>query len=408
MVLCPTTNTHTLVPLQPSDKENATNIYPVAPPASSVSPRRRRAASPSAELTARKRRRHPAPTSARQSPSLRSTPTPAVVPPPTKRPEEPPVAVATPTAKIIFPRRLARPDFKPVPQSSLVAIDPELEGVPTQYLHDKLQPRGAKLLEILTSTSSAPVTGLPAEIEVLMKAMCDEVDMPTHMLAVHSKATTRPNGSAVAQGKRPVTLFPIHDIVLAAYCANLPPLPPSTRQIVETRSRPSTTTEDEAMADDSSDSDSSLQKAQTIKLPIVPLCIPNPPTFPILQSYLYTKRVDQLLARLLPAIPPSESSPASPVTPELAVADALDKLKSTFSSHYSSQALLQHTLTVHGLWSNICVLGITDERLWRTLDLAWDVLISSMAACADRAAAGALLELKDSKAASEDVQMELD
>ncbi|KAG1847263.1 hypothetical protein C8R48DRAFT_815144 [Suillus tomentosus] len=66
---------------------------------------------------------------------------------------------------------------------------------------------------------------------------------------------------------------------------------------------------------------------QEIKVPVVPLCIPAPEIFPQLSAFLYTKCIDHLL----------------------------------------------------GTWRNTIALGIADERLWCTLDTAWEVLFTSLA-----------------------------
>jgi hypothetical protein len=84
--------------------------------------------------------------------------------------------------------------------------------------------------------------------------------------------------SSVMQ-KRKVTLFPTHHLVLTTHCTNLPLLPISKPDVTN----------------------------DTVQLPIIPLCLPSPETFSILQSYLYTKRTNDLFAALLPAHPPSLS-----------------------------------------------------------------------------------------------------
>src|ERR1700733_13490656 len=86
------------------------------------------------------------------------------------------------------------------------------------------------------------------------------------------------------QRRSTVTLFPMHHLILTAHCTNLPSFPIS---------RPNSTKD-------------------TVQLPVIPLCLPSLETYPILQSYLYTKCIGDLLRSLLP--PSSLSQQATSVS----------------------------------------------------------------------------------------------
>ena len=75
-----------------------------------------------------------------------------------------------------------------------------------------------------------------------------------------------------------VTLFPIHDIVFSSQCANLTKPPTATKVDV---------------------SANIIEPHLTI-IPVVPLAIPSPQTFPQLAAYLYTHSTLDLLTFLLP------------------------------------------------------------------------------------------------------------
>ena len=171
-----------------------------------------------------------------------------------------------------------------------------------------------------------PGERLPRKLDVVINDVSSEA--PTHLLAVHTKPTTR------------VSLFPVHAIVLAAHCARLPPFPQSgSRTPAEAGSK--------------------------ISLPVTPFCLPNPETFSIILYYLYTKRVDRLFSALLPL--------------PLQGRKSIDQLSRTYSSTFTVQALLSHAAKVHGLWSNVAALGIFDGRLWQVIEVAWEVLLKALA-----------------------------
>jgi hypothetical protein len=57
----------------------------------------------------------------------------------------------------------------------------------------------------------------------------------------------------------------------------------------------------------------------------------------------------------------------------------LEKFAQKLAQTYTAQALLMHISRVHGMWRNAVALGIADERLWCALDVAWEVLLTSLA-----------------------------
>ncbi|KAG2138377.1 hypothetical protein DEU56DRAFT_736450 [Suillus clintonianus] len=252
--------------------------------------------------------------------------------------------VSTSTASVSLPRRLARPQI-PItefPKSTLQAVAPELGNTHIDYIREGLECLGPDMLRVLASIKTEHITNvLPKEISITINDVSS--DMPTHMFAVFS---SRPPVGA----RRRVTLFPAHNLVFAAHCANLPILPTSTPAFVEC-------------------------EGQDIKVPVVPFCIPAPEVFHQLSRFLYTKRIDHLLGSLLPfATPPSlyQDDPD-------AVMPTLAKFAHKIADAYTAKAVLQYIANVHGMWRNVIALGIADERLWCALDVAWEVLLTSLA-----------------------------
>ncbi|KAF8501853.1 hypothetical protein BU17DRAFT_58869 [Hysterangium stoloniferum] len=237
--------------------------------------------------------------------------------------------MATPTASngsqpsIQLPRQLRRATFREISPDALEAVDPELKGVALEYILQSLQLVGQQMLAVASTTTTVPPRDrLPRELEVIVNDF--SASGPTHLLAIYSKTAPR------------VSIHPAHGLVFAAHCAHLPPLPTPT-------------------------SDSAKNT-----LPVVPLCLPNPASFPILMHYLYTKRPDHLFASLLPMAPGSSIQ-------------GLSQLAHSFAATFTVQALLAHVSRVHGLWSNVAALGIFDEKLSRSIEMVWEVLVESLA-----------------------------
>lgn len=184
------------------------------------------------------------------------------------------------------------------------------------------------MLSVAASTvADPPRNRLPRELEVVINDI--SADAPTHLFAVYSRPASR------------VVIHPAHALILAVHCTHLPPLP---------HSKPVTPT----------------FAGGALTLPVIPLCLHNQATFPILMHYLYTKRRDCLLASLLP-MPPHD------------VSQSLDQLSRSMAATFPAPTLLSHARKVHDLWCNIMALGVFDERLWRAIEMAWEVILGALA-----------------------------
>jgi hypothetical protein len=117
---------------------------------------------------------------------------------------------------------------------------------------------------------------------------------------------------------RRVTLYPVHSLVFASYCASLPKFPsPLPISLPE----------------------EGIRKGE---VPVWPLCLPSPATYLQLSSYLYTKRADLFMKSLLPRPPPptllKDLSEVSGFARELA-------------ETFTVQTLIKHALMVQlALW----------------------------------------------------------
>jgi len=239
-------------------------------------------------------------------------------------------------APLQLPRTLVRPKVGEVDRKPIESAYPDLAHIPTEYIRKGLTVTGTEMLAAVANVHAQPPTStLPRELEIVVNDMV-AAHCPTHMLAIYS------NNSAAQ--KRKVTLFPTHEIVLAAHCNNLPSFPAS---------HPDATN-------------------STVRVPVVPLCLPSPETFSILQSYLYTKRTDALLATLLPTPPSTLSDPNVPLP------DMINRLVHHLAASGNTLALARHALIINGVWRNACALGVYDDKLWSSVEVAWEAVVGAM------------------------------
>ncbi|KAL1737702.1 hypothetical protein HDZ31DRAFT_51920 [Schizophyllum fasciatum] len=191
---------------------------------------------------------------------------------------------------------------------------------------------------VVCSTRVAmPAGAIPQELSAVVNdASCSA---PTHVMAIH--------GPPAPNGNRPVMLYPAHATVLAAHCARLPAFEPSSTDFV-----PETV-------------------PASMSMPIRRVSLPSPHMFGPLLQYLYQKDAATLLQSLLPVTVPDVSQTAN--FPTMALASAL-------AGSNSPQMLVNDYIhRTHGLWLDVCALGIHDEALYATMDLAWETLLTALA-----------------------------
>ncbi|KAF8128587.1 hypothetical protein EV363DRAFT_1297594 [Boletus edulis] len=248
-----------------------------------------------------------------------------------------------------LPRYLSRPSFRQVTKATIASVAPELADTELGYIHQGLQCLGPRMLQVLAGVKAEPSSNvLPLKLDVVVNDLSS--DMPTHMLGVYSRHVP-------AAAKRRVTLFPIHNIILATHCANLPILPPSN-----------VTRPDAAGA--------------TISLPMVPLCIQRRKSS---HSFPCSSTRSASTTCLHPSFPARFPTRSTVTIPRA-------RLSSRFSSRFSdglatshsAETLFTHAMRVNGLWRNVCALGINDTKLWCALDVAWEVLMNALAVSTGR------------------------
>jgi hypothetical protein len=186
-------------------------------------------------------------------------------------------------------------------------------------------------------------------IEYRQSCQCSESELrPTHLVALTSQTTPPSPSSSEAEGstkpKATYTAHYTHAALLSAYCAALPQraFPPSF-------------------------------SSETSGVPVVPVSLPHPATYPLIQGYLYTHNVPGLLASLIPLSPsmlfPSPfSTPSSPTSTHQA--QTIDTLSRTLTL----PTLLTSASLIHTLHTNATSLKLVDSQFWETIEFAWDVV----------------------------------
>lgn len=207
------------------------------------------------------------------------------------------------------------------------------------------------MFKVIRSIKCDPVTSttLPEDISVTIKDLSG--DLPTHVFAVYA--------SQNMDGRHRVTLHPLHNMVLSSHCANLPPL----------RNTPE--------AVDCEEYDFPKQHA-ILTVPVIPLVLPHPPTFPHIIQYLYTKKTEPLMVALLPAPPREDPSDDDEEEEEEEDINPRVKLAQRLARTYDPRRLFAHTMLINGLWRNAVALGVYDEKLWMTMDVAWDIMLTAL------------------------------
>ncbi|KAE9386143.1 hypothetical protein BT96DRAFT_1006386 [Gymnopus androsaceus JB14] len=158
------------------------------------------------------------------------------------------------------PLPLDIPSKPPQPFSISTASPLEALPITDNILAALLELLGPQLLRTVDSvTAEVNNASLPKELAVIVNDLT-ATNYPMHMLAIY--APLPKSASQASIPKTEVKLYPVPALLMASHCARLGPFPPSptTDQISTPASNPN-----------------------TITLPVCPMCLPSPETFPPLK-----------------------------------------------------------------------------------------------------------------------------
>ncbi|KAK7062851.1 hypothetical protein VNI00_000347 [Paramarasmius palmivorus] len=284
------------------------------------------------------------------------------------------------TRPVVLPRGLQQPAFAEAPAENIRAAFGASEncaGQLPEFCRDMYKTRGLKMLQTVISVSAEiPKNKLPKEMDVLVHDQNPE-ELPTHMLAVYGQT---PGASPSASTKIDVKLYPVHAQLYASHCARLGPFEPSP------------------VTSNSESIPMPTGNGQPVKLtlPVRSIRLPSPQTFPKLSQFLYTKRAEILYDAFLPTPATkflsafAEAGSAEPST------SRADEETHSFFTHpqnfsrqlefaeelartYTAHTLLERLAVVHGMWMNVCALGIYDDTLWGIMDGCYEVILRALA-----------------------------
>ncbi|KAH9903306.1 hypothetical protein C8Q73DRAFT_662102 [Cubamyces lactineus] len=274
-----------------------------------------------------------------------------------------------------FPRWLARPPNFPRPfdRANIDACNEQLQGVPHGYILRGLDTTGKSMWSLVQNAifqTSGFGQKLPQELQVVIAdhTMLEAAtpfpnSYPTHVLALWDCPSlfTGSQNTPEPAGRRKVRIVPVHNIVMAANCANWFPMPPSTS--VEYK---------RVFVNEGG------AKGTQMNLPVVPLPVPHVDSFHQLLSCLYTHRVSHLLDELVPVPKPHFVLP-TPNNPNPQNPHYIKETGRRLAARYQPWAIAGMLRHVIGLWQNACHLGISDRRLWIAIDWSWDMLLTGLA-----------------------------
>lgn len=154
-------------------------------------------------------------------------------------------------------------------------------------------------------------------------------------------------------------ILPIHGLVMATNCKSLASL--STPLAIPSHVNVTT------------------RKGWT-NLPVVHLELPSAAAFSMLVPYFYTHSSASLLSSLLPLRhqPHLAQLSRSARSPDILLSDTPHVLSARLSV-LDEGLLLEHLGLVHATWQTVVALGAARDGIWKTMQLAWDILVGAVA-----------------------------
>jgi len=264
------------------------------------------------------------------------------------------------SANVQLPRTLQRPSYSEVSRDQIAAVAPELVDVPAEYIRRSICAKTPQMLAGISALSKShlPLTipkshlrhNTPLTVPIRSSPSQQPPSYPSHFLALSTSSKSQTSMSDQ------LPLIPTHSLVLAAYCASLPRMPPSNSQ----------------------------PHGNTVTIPVLPLSVPSPQAFPTLHQFLYTHNVPGLLSSLLPSLPSAFLSTlsSSGIQSTLASGPKLHQLSAHCLSNSQhgqpTQILMAQAQHITALWRNAIALGVHDKDLWDAIDLAWEIVLGSL------------------------------
>ncbi|KAI3613107.1 hypothetical protein WG66_001454 [Moniliophthora roreri] len=198
------------------------------------------------------------------------------------------------------------------------------------------------------SSTFASGTSVPSSIDVPVRR---DAHMPTHLLALYPSDMPSDNSQIPSQP----TLVPVDaNLYNRGFRSEVIPVPPPGTLSPVPHSKTSS-------------------PHAVVTLPVVPLCVPNPSSVPLLLLYGMGLEANQhyLTTRLLP----SQVIEEFPNAAEMAqVFAARVRDSSEYAERLDDETIFQRRIRfIQGLWQNILALGLRDVPIAEVVKTAWNV-----------------------------------
>ncbi|KAJ3871850.1 hypothetical protein F5051DRAFT_483161 [Lentinula edodes] len=207
------------------------------------------------------------------------------------------------------------------------------------------------LCSVVTQVNSAK---LPKELAIVINDLT-AMDYLTHMLAVYAPVRKKPENvpASWVPPRTDVKMYPVHSLFMTAHCTKLRAFPPSPIAAVE--------------------SFPASNELQTVTLPVCPLCLPSPSTFPSLLYYFYLHHSEVLFKAFFPC------DFSTDFVENCMNVEEIMFLATHIGKTFNPNVILKHAKVIHKVWQNTCALGAFDDGLWIAIDLAYEVIINVLA-----------------------------
>ncbi|KAJ7334780.1 hypothetical protein DFH08DRAFT_879371 [Mycena albidolilacea] len=247
-----------------------------------------------------------------------------------------------------LPRTLVRPALNGVSRDALLAASPDLGNASVEFIRKNLLANAPQMLAGISALSPSHLPralrrlNVPPYLTVPLQPPRSSIQpsYPTHVLAI----STGPDDVHLT--------FPVHALILTAYCSKLPPLPPRAPRA-----------------------------STSVHLPVLLLALPSAPAFAILHAFMYSKRLDAVLTALFPIPPPFlRALTYKSVCATLQCGPDLHNLSAHLCAVSGGEVsvLMTHTAHVKELWQDMVALGIDDPALWDTVELAYEIVLGAL------------------------------
>ena len=281
-------------------------------------------------------------------------------------------------------------NFSDVDIRTIYALQPELAGIPLNDLRVALHkstvefkyvvfPRTGCLIfimryifrcwdSVVQVRTKQPRKALPKELEVVMDGYGLSTT-PTHYIALYGTLALRPKWSQ--HDHRKISIIPVHAFVLAMYCSKIDNYPPSKRTI-----RPAGSCR---MPCEGGTRKPGVEvQRYALRLPVLPIVIPDPSSFTFLLQYFYT---GSLKAFCLNVAPYLASEPAGwPVGQGHDTSEGYaTTLSDNLARNHPPPALRNFLENLWWLSWNMVALGVSEPTLWAVLSVQTSCLQRAVA-----------------------------